>query len=1167
MGNRAPILTASVGFARLLDFASGGTDTRLRFLVDDDNDSADHTFTIDGDFADFFEVVTDSETTTSGENITAWKLVIKEDAEVQFGDLSFLSLSISVSDGNHNSESIEVKIGKNNPPLIMPLISSASLDENVAYSQISDLAFSVTDQDEGDDEAGFTFALFENGKVSEFFEVVYDEEKPTYYIQKKDESFLDFETATTHDLTVQAFDQYGAASHVATFTINVQDVEEDVEIDALGVVFNRGITEFVFSSDNLKASHPTQEIRYFILELPDDSITLLFDNNPVAFGQELSPEDIDNGLLSFRISDPTAAIDTSITIRVWSDGVGLTLPIQTRTLDDTPTSDGDDVVDLSAKTAHLTINTGDGDDSITTGSGDDYIEAGKGADTITLDHDTDRPSADSIFYTISDVNGIWAARYGADIIHNFVLGEDKLVLRGRDDVGDGTTAGLLQALADGDVQIYLLQEQDGNGDHLIIGLVIDFAHDAYEGDGNRLTLNFVTPRAVLDITQFENITKLAELFGDSLSYQSYVIDKTADTGTAYGTDLSDELQLGQGITQAYAFGGDDKIKINANSQKIYGGAGRNGLIAVRDAENDFDVNPINLGDHEAVQDVTSNARSITGNDADNFIDARLNDNIFGTNISGLGGHDTLHGGSGKDTVRGGSGDDFLYGHNGGDSLSGNKGDDHLYGGDGKDTLYGDDGDEDSDEGHDHLYGGRGDDKLYGRNGHDHLYGDEGNDLLLGAAGNDSLYGGEGDDELYGLTGADLLDGGDGNDKIFAGDDIDEVFGGAGHDLIIASRGADKIDGGSGFDIVDYSGQDIAPSTGINVNLSTQKVTGDIIGEGDEITNVEMIIGTKFEDSFVGDYRNTIFQGGEGADSYDGGDGYDTVSYEDSDAGVNISLTIRARLIGNNAPDADYYYQDGYIHLQSSTSSFVEGDRLRNIEGLIGSHHDDWLQGNGLHNLLIGGGADDTLMGKAGDDLLVGGTGNDRLVGGIGDDIFQYFHYQNAYETIFAEIDNEGYVASHPSPIAVERFYPDKVIDSQLVLSDGTPNPYSSTIYAGHMTITDFGRGNDLLYFSNIKLFNLLPEGVEQDEDIAPPASLFYEKYRVTESGDEILVTDDGAHDCVKIFGQFHFSYHHNAALFQTNDKAQETVLLAILENYTGELVVDEHIITAAIAEI
>ena len=970
-----PILTVPIAFGKVIDMAGSGTDTRLRFLVEDDGLASALLFTITGEFAPFFKIIEDTDNPALEDNVTAFKLVVKDGAEVSFGDVNSFHLNITVADGDSasdpnalSSETIEVEVAKNNPPTLHRTNRFGSLEENASENQNTMARFGAIESDADDKNAGLTFKVFENGEVSELFEILYDDGVGQYFIWKKAEAFLDFETNPSHDLQVQAFDQYGAASNSLDFTINVIDMEEEVEIEQFGLIINRGTEHVMLSDKNLKASHPTQEIRFFILELPDETVRLLFDNAPVEVTQEFSQDDIDNGRLSIDIIDPLATINTFITIRTWQGGSGLNLPIQTRALDDSPVSDGADVVDVSAETAQLTIVTGDGKDTIISGGGSDYIEAGKGADTIYLDDEADSPSADSIFYTMSMVNGVWAARDGADVIHNFVLGEDNLILRARDDVGDGTTEGLLQALANGGANISFISEQESNGDYFISGLVIKFAHDAYEGDGRHLTLHLATPIAVLDFfaqagtvdngvitvynldfasLNFGDITKLAGIFGDSLSYQSYVLDKTAETGTVYGTDLSDELQLGLNFTQAYALGGDDKIKINTMAQAVFGGAGRNGLIAEDFDAEDFETAIINFGNYDNVQDVTTNARNIIGDDEGNFIDARLNDSFFGANISGNGGHDIIHAGSGKSTVRGGVGHDFIFGHDGGDTLHGEIGDEYLFGGQGDDKLY---GDGTIDEGHDHLFGGQGDDELFGRHGDDKLYGGLGHDLLLGAQGNDSLFGNEGDDRLYGLIGADLL------------------------------------------------------------------------------------------------------------------------------------------------------------------------------------------------------------------------------IGGAGDDIFQYFHYQNAYKTIFGHIDSDRYAQSHPQMIAMKKSYPSALIESPLLLPDGTQNPYSSALYAGHMTITDFGSGHDLLYFSNIKLFNHLPEGelLEEglpDDNAAPLASLFYQKYGFTEGGEEVEITDNSGHDFIKIFGQFNFAQHPNATLFQTNDKAQDTILLAILENYTGELVIDDHIITAEIAEI
>ena len=64
---------------------------------------------------------------------------------------------------------------------------------------------------------------------------------------------------------------------------------------------------------------------------------------------------------------------------------------------------------------------------------------------------------------------------------------------------------------------------------------------------------------------------------------------------------------------------------------------------------------------------------------------------------------------------------------------------------------------------------------------------------------------------------------------------------------------------------------------------------------------------------------------------------------------------------------------------------AQGDRLFDIERVIGSSHADFLSGNALRNTLEGRGGADLLEGKDGNDNLLGGDQNDWLIGGRGAD--------------------------------------------------------------------------------------------------------------------------------------------------------------------------------------
>ena len=97
---------------------------------------------------------------------------------------------------------------------------------------------------------------------------------------------------------------------------------------------------------------------------------------------------------------------------------------------------------------------------------------------------------------------------------------------------------------------------------------------------------------------------------------------------------------------------------------------------------------------------------------------------------------------------------------------------------------------------------------------------------------------------------------------------------------------------------------------------------------------------------------------------DGGAGTDQVSYENSSVAV---------IFNKDTPDA----AGAFV----GEGGEAEGDRLINIDYIIGSAFNDILQGNpNQGNTLEGRAGNDTLVGGAHDDFLLGGEGADTLDG-------------------------------------------------------------------------------------------------------------------------------------------------------------------------------------------
>jgi Ca2+-binding RTX toxin-like protein len=115
---------------------------------------------------------------------------------------------------------------------------------------------------------------------------------------------------------------------------------------------------------------------------------------------------------------------------------------------------------------------------------------------------------------------------------------------------------------------------------------------------------------------------------------------------------------------------------------------------------------------------------------------------------------------------------------------------------------------------------------------------------------------------------------------------------------------------------------------------------------------------------------------EGADTFVGDTGVDTVDYSDSPAAPVSGFP------GFDGVVADLRAAGGSI---GSTGGHAEGDTYlaNDVEGVIGTPFHDYIIGNLLNNVLDGLGGDDTIVGNQGDDDLLGGSGNDTLIGSDG----------------------------------------------------------------------------------------------------------------------------------------------------------------------------------------
>lgn len=395
----------------------------------------------------------------------------------------------------------------------------------------------------------------------------------------------------------------------------------------------------------------------------------------------------------------------------------------------------------------------------------------------------------------------------------------------------------------------------------------------------------------------------------------------------------------------------------------------------------------------------------------------LNETINGLEsadvIVALGGDDTINAGDGNDDIRGGAGNDTINGGNGADRIDG---------GDGVDGV-----------------------EFTGSN----IWVDADLEARLGQGGAaegdvylnvENLIGTAFGDTLGGDAAANRLEGRGGNDRLEgrAGDDV--LAGGLGNDSLEGGEGADTLDGGEGIDTADY----FLSSAAVQVSLAGGTASGGDAG-GDQLTSIENLTGSDFDDVLIGDSGNNVLFGrrgsdllvggdgddtligGQGADTMQGGAGFDIVDYTGSATGVVVDLANGLAGSGDAQGDtfADIEVIQGSHHADqllgdAGANRFRGGDGADLIDGRGGTDIADYSTSDGavVINLatgqgsgadaagdqllsiehVIGSGHADQLTGSAGADTFDGGYGNDVLAGGAGSDTY-VFGYDSKEDTV------------------------------------------------------------------------------------------------------------------------------------------------------------------------
>ena len=266
------------------------------------------------------------------------------------------------------------------------------------------------------------------------------------------------------------------------------------------------------------------------------------------------------------------------------------------------------------------IDTSYGDDVITTNGGGDIIVGGRGSDTITLEGDY----KDQIIYRFNSVELAttkWYATDGSDVIHDFDLSEDKLLLL--DELAINAVLTLDQFIDDllaAGGSFAFATTDDGNGNSYINQLKIIFVSNggdvsngygtASDHEGKTLTVNFKTPSDTTDIisatTSLQTILGSALTASSSLNEANQALFKTQFVSLM--TNKDGDVAIDASSLMAYDFA---KIK------DVTGPAFTEGAREISLAEGESFAAQTYQATHDTRADSTISF-SLIGRDADKF---------------------------------------------------------------------------------------------------------------------------------------------------------------------------------------------------------------------------------------------------------------------------------------------------------------------------------------------------------------------------------------------------------------------------------------------------------------------------------------------------------------------------------------------------------------------